>query len=143
MPPCGLLAAGRAHCRPPGEGLGMRPVASTTQRVHARWDCGKIAFEIPSMLSLLSSLLAYFFFPAFLRRCVTSPRLVWRLPVALGPRVSNDLLSVRAQPPVTRFSMRLATRAGRPMGGDPIYPTAFWQDPEVQRAASTSIRSEA
>jgi len=29
------------------------------------------------------------------------------------------------------------------MGGDPIYPTAFWQDPEVQRAASTSIRSEA
>ena len=25
----------------------MRPVASTTQRVHSRRDCGKIAFEIP------------------------------------------------------------------------------------------------
>ena len=31
---------------PPGEGLRMRPVASTTQRVHSRRDCGKIAFEI-------------------------------------------------------------------------------------------------
>ena len=27
-------------CQPPGEGLGMRPVASTT-RVHSRRDCGK------------------------------------------------------------------------------------------------------
>ena len=46
--PCGLLTAGRAHCQPPGAGLGRRPVASSTQRVHARRDCGKIAFEIPN-----------------------------------------------------------------------------------------------
>ena len=65
------------------------------------------------------------FFPAFFRRCVTSPRSVWRLPGALGPLVANDLLSVRAQPPVTRFSLRRATRAGRPVGGDPISPTVF------------------
>src|SRR5215468_7067476 len=45
--------------------------------------------------------------------------------------VSNDLLSVRALSPVTRFSMRLATRAGRPVGGDPIYPTACFMGPEV------------
>jgi hypothetical protein len=37
------------------------------------------------MLPLLASPLAYFFFPAFFGRCVTWPRLVWRLPVALGP----------------------------------------------------------
>ena len=108
-----------------------------------RWAARHLLLILPSMLPLLSSPLAYCFFPAFCRRCVTSPRLVWRLSVALGPRVSNDLLSVRAQPPVTRFSIRLSTRAGRPVGGDPIYPTAFWQDPEVQRAASTSTRSEA
>jgi hypothetical protein len=34
--------------------------------------------------------------PAFFERCVTSPCSVWRLPSALGPLVSNDLLSVRA-----------------------------------------------
>jgi hypothetical protein len=38
---------------------------------------------------------------------------------------------VRVQTPVTRFSMRLATRAGRSVGGDPIYPTAFFMGPEV------------
>jgi len=42
------------------------------------------------------------------------------LPVALGSIVSNDLLSVRALTPGTRFSMRLSTRAGSPVGGDPI-----------------------
>ena len=31
------------------------------------------------------ALLHMFFFPAFFGRCVTWPRLVWRLPVALGP----------------------------------------------------------
>src|SRR4029434_7293564 len=54
----------------------------------------------------------------------------WRLPVALGPRVSNDLLSVRVHTPVTRFSLRLSTTAGRPVGGDPIYTTASLQGPE-------------
>src|SRR5712691_4730258 len=43
----------------------------------------------------------------------------------VGTIVSNDLLSVRAQTPVTRFSMRLLTRAGRPVGGDPIYRRLF------------------
>src|SRR3989442_12016138 len=32
----------------------------------------------------------------------------------VGTIVSNDLLSVRALTPVTRFSMRLSTRAGSP-----------------------------
>ena len=45
------------------------------------------------MLPLLSSPLAYFLLPPchFFRRCVTRPRALWRLPVVLGPRVSNDL----------------------------------------------------
>src|SRR6266851_9004347 len=84
---------------------------------------------------------------------------VWRLPCipgtlchlapmtlaascGVGTIVSNDLLSVRAQTPVTRFSMRLSTRAGRPVGGDPIYTTAFLQGPEIARAASTSTKIE-
>jgi hypothetical protein len=100
-------------------------------------------FESPSMLPLLSSPLAYFFFPPFFGHCAPSPRAVWRLPVALGPLVSNDLLSVRAQTPVTRFSMRLSTRAGRPVGGDPIYTTACLAGPEIQRVASTSTKAEA
>jgi hypothetical protein len=66
-----------------------------------------------------------------LRRCVTWPRSVWWPPVALGPIVSNDLLSVQAQTPVTRFSLHLSTRAGNPVEGDPIYPTASLQGPEV------------
>src|SRR5215217_9251194 len=37
---------------------------------------------------------------------VTWPRSRWRLPLALRPIVSNDLLSVRALTPVTRFSSR-------------------------------------
>ena len=45
----------------------------------------------------------------------------------VGTIVSNDLLSVRVQTPVTRCSMRLSTTAGRPGGGDPIYTTACWQ----------------
>jgi hypothetical protein len=58
------------------------------------------------------------------------------------PSVANDLLSVRAHTPVTRFSLRLATRAGRPVGGDPIYPTASVKGPDVQRAASTRTKIE-
>ena len=46
-PASSQLAAGRAPCQPPGEGLGRRPVASTIQRVHSKRDCDKIAFEIP------------------------------------------------------------------------------------------------
>ena len=68
-------------------------VASAAQGVHARRVCGEIvqflspktAFKLPSMLPLLSSPLAYFFSPPFFGRCGTWPRLVWRLPVALGP----------------------------------------------------------
>ena len=39
-------ACGRPHCQPPGAGVGLRPVASTTPEVHSLWDCGTIAFEI-------------------------------------------------------------------------------------------------
>jgi hypothetical protein len=39
----------------------------------------KMPFEFPSMLPLLSSPLAYFFFPTFSGQCITSPRAVWRL----------------------------------------------------------------
>jgi hypothetical protein len=97
-------------------------------------------FIFPSMLPLLSSPRAYVFLPCMLWALGYRPRLVWRLPVALGPLVANDLLSVQALTPVTRFSIRLSTRAGRPVGGDPIYPTASLQGPEIQRAASTSTR---
>jgi hypothetical protein len=100
----------------------------------------KRAFGFPSMLPLLSSPRAYVFLPCMLWALGYRPRLVWRLPVALGPLVANDLLSVQALTPVTRCSLRLSTRAGRPVGGDPIYPTASLQGPEIQRAASTSTR---
>jgi hypothetical protein len=103
----------------------------------------KRGFGIPSMLPLLSSPLAYFVSPPFFEHCVTWPRLVWRLPEALRPRVSNDLLSVRAWAPVTRCSLRLLTRAGKPVGGDPTSPTAALQGPEKQRAASTSTQADA
>src|SRR5438132_762581 len=46
-----LGAAGRAHCQPPGAGLGLRPVASTTPRVHAPRDCDTIACAMPRRLS--------------------------------------------------------------------------------------------
>ena len=38
----------------------------------------------------------------------------WRLPLALRLQVSNELLSVRAGAPVTRYFLRLSTPAGRP-----------------------------
>ena len=62
--------------------------------------------EFPSMLPLLSSPLAYVF-SLHSGCCGTGPRLLWRLPVVWGPRVSNDFLSVRALTPVNRFSRRL------------------------------------
>ena len=43
----------------------------------------------------------------------------WRLPLALRPEVSNELLSVRVCAPVTRYFMRLATPAGRPEEATP------------------------
>jgi hypothetical protein len=45
--------------------------------------------------------------------------LSWRLPLALRPEVSNELLSVRACAPVTRYFMRLATPVGRPEEATP------------------------
>jgi hypothetical protein len=57
--------------------------------------------------------------------------------------VTNDLLSVRVHTPITRCSLRLTTRAGRPVGGDPISPTACFARPEIQRAASTSTKAKA
>jgi hypothetical protein len=84
----------------------------------------KKCFKLPSMLPLLSSPLAYVFLPCILwalgHTLAWSGGFLWRG----DPSVSNDLLSVRAQPPVTRFSRRRLTRARRPVGGDPIYPTA-------------------
>ena len=74
-------------------------------------------------------------------RPVTWPRSRWRLPLALRPIVSNDLLSVRALTPVTRFSLRLSTPVGRPRGGDPIYTTACCAGPEFYRVASTSTKA--
>ncbi len=50
--------------------------AAGGQRRRGRW---KRPFEFPSMLPLLSSPLAYFFFPTFSGQCITSPRAVWRL----------------------------------------------------------------
>jgi hypothetical protein len=92
------------------------------------------------MLPLLSSPLADVVFPLCFGRCVTGLRLVWRRPGALGPRVANALLSVWAPTPVTRCSLRLATTAGRPVGGDPISPTACCACPAIPRVASTSPR---
>jgi hypothetical protein len=48
-----------------------------------------------------------------------------------GPSVAHDLLSVRAHTPVTRCSLRLATRAGRSVGGDHISPPASLKGPEI------------
>ena len=85
-----------------------------------------------------------FFFPVFSGRCVTSPRAVSRLPWALAPRVSNDLLTVRVSTPCTQVSMRRLTTAGRPVGGDPIYyTTACCTGPECQRASSTNPWAQA
>src|SRR2546422_5453485 len=56
----------------------------------------------------------------------------------VGTIVSNDLLSVRVQAPVTQYSLRLATTVGRPRGGDPISTTACFAGPEIARVASTS-----
>src|SRR5712691_5886004 len=79
-----------------------------------------------------------FSFPVFSGRCVTSPRAVSRLPWALAPRVSNDLLTVRVSTPFTPVSMRLLTTASRSMGGDPINTTACCAGPACQRTASTN-----
>ena len=60
---------------------------------------------------------------------------------SVGTIVSNDLLSVRACGPGTRFSMRLSTRAGSPVGGAPIYTTACCAGPDFSRVASTSTKA--
>jgi hypothetical protein len=142
-------AADRAGGWPRHAG-GAARVGDTAESPRAgRWGgrgrrgSAKMPFESPSMLPRLSSPLESFFFPACFERWVTSPGWLWRLPLKLGPMVSNDLLSVRAWAPVTRFSLRLSTTGAKPVGGDPIYPTASLKGPEIQRAASTStIRRE-
>jgi hypothetical protein len=60
----------------------------------------------------------------------------------VGTRVSNDLLSVRALAPVTRYSLRLSTTGGRPRGGNPISTTACCAGPAFSRVASTSTQTE-
>jgi Transposase len=65
--------------------------------LHQKWVRTKSAFQIPSMLPLLSSPLAYFFFRAFSGRCVTLPRAVGQLSLAPRPRVSNALPPVGVQ----------------------------------------------
>jgi hypothetical protein len=77
------------------------------------------------------------FSPPYFEPWVTLPLPVWRLPLALGPNVSHHRLSVRARMPVTRFSRRLSTRGGRPVGGAPLSSPAFWQGPDGLRTAST------
>jgi hypothetical protein len=100
------------------------------------------------------------FYSSFYAAAVVKPSGVFFLPTILwtlwhialiglvasfgvGPIVSNDLLSVQAHTPVTCFSLRLSTRAGSPVEGDPISPTASVQGPEVERAACTSTKAEA
>ena len=55
--------------------------------------------------------------------------IVWRLPMALGPRVSTDLLSVRVQPPVTRFSLRLSTTPWKACRRRPHLSDGFFEGP--------------
>jgi hypothetical protein len=114
----GFLSAGAAITwRPQTLMEGLPPSPWRWQRAGAWFSAPskRICTLVPSFdVAAVVKPPAYFFSPAFFGHCVTSPRPVWRLPLALGPRVSNDLLSVRARTPVTRFSMRLSTQAGRP-----------------------------
>ena len=106
---------------------GRGSLADATGDAAARGE--KRGFIFPSMLPLLSSPLEYFFSPTFFGRCVTWPRSVWRLPVALGPR-RLQRPSIRAgATPVTRFSLRLSTRAGRPVGRRPHLSDGFFAGP--------------
>src|SRR5258708_35218755 len=93
-----------------------------------------------SRLPLLASPLAYGFVLAFLARCVTAPREVWRLPVALGPsspttfspcglsRPSPDALCVfrrerQALSQATPSKRRLALQARTLLGPPPPSPS--------------------
>src|SRR5262249_18954824 len=100
----------------------------------------KIGFKIPSMLPLLSSALENFFFPPVFGRCVRWPRPLLRLPFALEPMVSNDLLSGRALTPVTRFSMCLLTTTESLGGADPIQPPVFRKGAELEGPACTTTK---
>jgi len=71
--------AGRLAVRPAGSKQAAGPaggmlVASAAQGVHSRRDCGKIAFEIPSMLPLLSSPFYTFFSSLYSSFKGVSPR---------------------------------------------------------------------
>jgi hypothetical protein len=127
----------------------LRGAADAASAAREEWRpaaCGREAwatraFGLPSMLPLLSSPRECFF-PSTLSAVSHDPNWSGGFRWRWDPSVANDLLSVRAHTPVTRCSLRLATRAGRPVGGDPISPTASVQGPEVQRAASTRTKSE-
>jgi hypothetical protein len=73
--------------------------------------------QIPSMLPLLSSPLAYFFFRAFSGRCVTLPRAVGQRSLAPRPRVSTAFPPVRMQTqslPVAMFPLQRCERQSEP-----------------------------
>jgi hypothetical protein len=111
--------------------LGEPPAlrASSGRRWRRRGEKA-VSFSFFYVAACCQALLRIFSPLTLFERCILSPRSVWRLPVALRPRVSNDLLSVRAPMPTTRFSRRLSTSTGRPVGGAPLSPTASWQGPE-------------
>ena len=116
----------------------MRPMASTAQRVPIRRDRGTRAFEIPSMLPLLSSPLESVCLPlhaggAAAQGSDRSGSFLWRWTPS-----SPTTFYPCGRPPVTACSRRLSTRAGSPGGGDPISTTAFLPGPELPRATSTS-----
>jgi hypothetical protein len=131
----GLLAVYRAR-QPLACGCGWGELPGGTRARCGEAPVGGLAGKVALFFLLCcrccQALLRIFFslHSILLRRCVTWPRSRWRLPVALGPRVSNDLLSVRVPTPVTRCSLRLSTTAERPVGGDPISTTASLQGPE-------------
>src|SRR5262249_53973051 len=132
-----------AHLIPEGADFGgIAPASRGCWRIYSRGAGAKCRLKFLLCCRCCQALLPIFFLPCILWALGYIAPTVWWLPMALGPRVSNNLLSVRVQPPVTRFSLRLSTTPGRPVGGDPIYPTASLKGPEVQRAASTSTKDE-
>ena len=134
--PRGALGAREAGCARGGcqrGALGGRAAGGGVKR----------AFVLPSMLPLLSSPRRMFFSLHFVGRFVTWPRLVWRLPMALGPIASNDLLSVRAlnaRHPMLSASFDESGKACRRR--PPLSDGVFIKCPEASRAASTSPKAE-
>ena len=139
LPPSRASCPGRAAPGAGARGRGCRNALGT--RAELWTGCGrrqevlggvrpgwraKRPFEFPSMLPLLSSPLGYFFLPFHSLGAVShgpdrSGGFLWRWDLASPTTFSPCGLHT----PVTRCSLRLSTRAGRPVGGDPSYPTAF------------------